>query len=137
MPQKRFVRNIFIIFGVVFIALILWFVNQQGNVAGNWETITNNYLGVFGYIIFIGLTLYAFVLRNPKRYKGSGFIDNSIEDIILGGVIGILFAGLIGQLNTLGILIDEIVTASLTISDIQTIVVIVWVLVGLVKGVTS
>jgi len=49
---------------------------------------------------------------------------------MLCGIIGVLFAISFQILNSAGILIDEFITASLTLREVQVVVVIVWVIIG-------
>jgi len=50
-------------------------------------------------------------------------------------MIGAGFAGLIGLWNTQGIIIDEFVNATTTITDIQTGIIALWVFAGAILGV--
>ena len=51
--------------------------------------------------------------------------------------IGIGMAGLFGYWNANGILIDEYIAGSITITDLQTIVVFLWAIVGVILGVSK
>ena len=57
-----------------------------------------------------------------------------LETCLVCVIIGVGFAGLFGYMNTAGILVDEYITATLTITDLQTVVVLVWGLVGAIWG---
>ena len=46
-------------------------------------------------------------------------------------------AGLFGYWNANGILIDEYIAGSITITDLQTIVVFIWAIVGVILGVSK
>jgi len=50
-------------------------------------------------------------------------------------MIGIGMAGLFGYWNTHGILIDEYIAGSITITDLQTIVIFLWSILGVILGV--
>lgn len=58
-----------------------------------------------------------------------------LETVVVCIFIGIGFAGLLGYWNAQGILIDEYLTATLTITDLQTVVVVLWIFVGGILGV--
>ena len=58
-----------------------------------------------------------------------------IQTVLACLVIGVCFAGLLGYLNTNGIMVDEYITASFTITDLQTVVVALWIIVGQILGV--
>ena len=51
--------------------------------------------------------------------------------------IGIGMAGLFGYWNVNGILIDEYIAGTITITDLQTIVVFLWAIVGVILGVSK
>jgi len=55
--------------------------------------------------------------------------------VMLFGLGGIITAGLEEALYDKGILIDEFITGSITIADLMTITVILWILVGMIVAV--
>ena len=48
------------------------------------------------------------------------------------GGLGIILAYVLGELNTKGILIDEMITGSITITDVQTFLILFFMLCGLI-----
>lgn len=46
--------------------------------------------------------------------------------------LGVVIAYIVGLLNTEGIVIDEVITSTLTIVDIQTLIILLFILVGLI-----
>jgi hypothetical protein len=52
-------------------------------------------------------------------------------------MIGVGFAGLFGYWNAQGIIVDEYITGTITITDLQTAVVFVWAIIGAIMGVVS
>jgi hypothetical protein len=58
-----------------------------------------------------------------------------VTTVLVCTMIGIGFAGLLGYMNTNGILVDEYITATLTITDLQTTVILIWSIVGAIWGV--
>ena len=59
-----------------------------------------------------------------------------METVLACTFIGIGMAGLFGYWNANGILIDEYIAGSITIVDLQTIVVFLWAVVGVILGVS-
>jgi hypothetical protein len=57
-----------------------------------------------------------------------------LESVLGSLFIGVGFAGLLAYWNTNGIIIDEYLTATLTITDLQTMVIVLWVIVGVIWG---
>lgn len=51
--------------------------------------------------------------------------------ILLCGLIGVAFAIFIQLLNDAGILVDEFITASLTLREVQLVVIIFWFMIGI------
>lgn len=51
------------------------------------------------------------------------------------GMIGLLFAAIIQALYTRGILIDEMITGSITVPDLQSVIILVWIIVGVLLAV--
>jgi len=50
---------------------------------------------------------------------------------MLCGLIGVSLAIMFQILNTAEILVDEFITASLTLREVQVIIIIIWVIVGI------
>jgi len=50
---------------------------------------------------------------------------------ILGfGMLGVIFAGILKALYDNGIVVDEMITGSITITDLMTFLVLVWTIIG-------
>ena len=49
---------------------------------------------------------------------------------MLCGIIGIILAITLQLLNTAGIVIDEFISGTITIREVQAIVIIVWIIIG-------
>lgn len=58
-----------------------------------------------------------------------------LETVLICVIIGAGFAGLVGWMNLNGIIVDEYVNATTTITDIQTGIVFLWVFAGAILGV--
>ena len=58
-----------------------------------------------------------------------------MNSVLTCTIIGIGFAGLFGYWNANGILIDEYIAGTITITDLQTIVIFLWSLLGVILGV--
>jgi len=58
-----------------------------------------------------------------------------MEAVLTCIMIGVGFAGLLGYWNAQGILVDEYIAGSITITDLQTVVVFLFGIVGAVIGV--
>ncbi len=50
--------------------------------------------------------------------------------------LGIVIAYIVGLLNSEGLIIDEVITGTITIVDIQTLIILLFILVGLIMAAT-
>lgn len=65
-------------------------------------------------------------------------MDNDVQaglSIMLGGLVGILFAALELSLYNDGIFIDEFITGSLTIADLMAVTIILFTIIGVIVAV--
>lgn len=60
-----------------------------------------------------------------------GKSGKTVAIILLCGLIGVAFAIFIQMLNNAEILVDEFITASLTLREVQLIVVVFWFVMGI------
>lgn len=65
-------------------------------------------------------------------------MDSDVESglvVMLFGVAGIVIAGLEHALYTRGVLIDDFIINSVTIADLMTLTIIVWLLLGMIVAI--
>lgn len=118
---------------IIFIALAIYLIilNQVDRIdiiGGEWSTITNQITTYFPQLV--GIVLGFILIIQDVGYSET----SSARLFLLTGVTGIFFASLFYELNNDGIWIDEIVTASFTITDLQIIIVLFFILLGLLIG---
>ena len=53
------------------------------------------------------------------------------------GFMGVLIAAIVNTLNTEGTLVDEFITGSVTITDLMSVIIIIFLVVAVVYAVTS
>lgn len=128
--RKRTLNRVIIL---VFIAMAIYLVilnriDIWGSIGGNWTLITNQILGYFPQIVGIGLG-FILIIRD-YGYSGT----STARLLLITGLEGIFFASLFYELYNDGIWIDEIVTASFTIGDLQFITVLFFLLLGILIG---
>jgi len=56
--------------------------------------------------------------------------ERSFAIVTLCGIVGILLAITIQILNTSGIIVDEFITGSITLREVQAMTIIIWLLLG-------
>ena len=65
-------------------------------------------------------------------------VDRDVQCGLLvfgSGMIGIIFAGILKALYDRGIVIDEMITGSITITDVMGITILLWLLIGVMIAV--
>lgn len=112
------------VFGIFIYFVVINIVNQTGLIGGNWVTINTNMMSNAPYIIGIAL---GFILLIKA-------VDTILNSILVCSFMGVFFSGLFYNLNTNGIWIDEIVSASFTITDLQFVIVLFWMMMGILIG---
>jgi hypothetical protein len=130
MRKKR--RNqfaiILVILGVGVYAVLLNQVDQIGIIGGNWTSITNSILSYLPQLVGISLG-FVLLVKDKGNYS-----TTPIRLMLLTSIIGVVFASLFFEMFNDGIWIDEIVTATYTITDFQFTVILLFFLVGILLG---
>lgn len=128
--RKQTRSKIIILLVVCFVIYLLLLnkVDQIGNMGGDWGIITTTITGYLPHIVGI-LLGFIFILKDVgNRSTSTGRL------FLLTSVVGILFSSLFYELNEDGIWIDEIVTASFTITDLQIVIILFFILIGIIVG---
>ena len=68
------------------------------------------------------------------RKKTIKQLGSILGDILICGIIGLMFAGLCTYLYNNGIWLDEFIKAPNTIEDFNTIIIIIWLFIGVIVG---
>lgn len=127
--KKRRQRVILtLLIGIVVFIVILNVINQGGLVSGDWTSITASFIKYLPPIVGIGLGI-TILMRDEGNYS-----TIPIRIMIITGMIGVCFSWLFYELYVDAIWVDEIVTATFTITDLQFIVVLFSVFFGMILG---
>jgi len=118
-------RNMFLVLGIFLAIIIINAMQQYSIVEGDYSIISTRILGIVPMLI--GLALGFAYLKGQRN-------RTPIATIIISAVIGICFASSIGYLYTNGIWFDTVITGDNTILDYQTLIVLVWMIVGIIVG---
>jgi len=131
MKMRKKDRSKVIILLIICVSVYLIIMNTVvtgGVIGGNWNTITTSITSYLPYLIGIVFG-FIFIIKDVGKSKtASGRL------FLLTGLVGILFSGLFYELNNDGIWIDEIITASFTITDLQVVTILFFILVGALVG---
>lgn len=125
--RQRHQIIIYTLLGIAIYIIVMQMVKTTGDIGGDWDTISSTFIGSLPHLFGIALG-FVLLIKNQSRY------GTMYSSILPSGITGIFFAGLFYYLNTNNIWIDEIVTASFTITDLQTVVVLFWLLIGILVG---
>jgi len=123
--QRKFL-TVFAFIGIISAIIILNIVDQQNILGGDFTTMVNNSIGLIPQLFGIVLGIISL-----NRDYGNRTLYASI---VIMGLIGIFISSLFYELNILGIWIDELITASFTITDLQFVVVLWALILGFMVG---
>ena len=126
--QTRFKVIILLIVCLGIYITLLNRIDQFSIIGGDWTLITSTMSGYLPQLVGI---LFGFILILKdvgKRNTSTGRL------FLLTAIVGVLFASLFYELNADSIWIDEIVTATFTITDFQIIIILFFVLIGFIIG---
>lgn len=59
-----------------------------------------------------------------------GINERAFAITVLCGVVGVLLAITIQLLNSAGILVDEFITGTITLREVQLVIIIIWIVMG-------
>ena len=129
--DRRFYIIVGLLFGIYVYFWILNKVDQMGVIGGDWSTITSSIISYSPYLIGLGLG-FAFLIRDRGNRN-----TTPIRITLLTGVIGVCLSGLFYELNTDGIWVNDIISASYTITDFQFTLVVVFLILGMIMGLSK
>lgn len=117
-----------ILIGIGIYTIILSNVDRFVNVGGDWNTIT---IQVLDYLpSLIGLALGLTILIKDKG-RGS---STPMRIMLITGLLGVCFSGLFYEMYIDNIWLDEIITATFTITDFQLVIVLCSLIFGIILG---
>jgi len=125
--RRQFVLLTLLI-GIVVFIVILNVINQGGYIGGEWTVITASFIEYLPPILGIGIG-FTLLMRDSGNYS-----TTPIRMMIITGIIGVCFSWLFYELYIDGIWVDEIVTATFTITDLQIITIMFSLFYGVVIG---
>jgi len=109
--------------------------HMHGTLTGNWTLVAQEVTKYWVALAALGLTFYMF-----SYYMGSHGRDSSKRDagalaLQIGlGAAGVIMSDVLYRLNTNGIIVDELITGSITVTDLMVVNCLVWIIMGLIAG---
>lgn len=114
-------------FGFFIVAFALYYININNIESSSWDLILNQYWALFGWIFLIGISFI---------YLLSQSLD-MLRNIAFSSFIGIGFSAIIGYMYNNSIYFDTIIIGDNLLWEIQLIIVLMWLFIGIIKGATS
>jgi H+/Cl- antiporter ClcA len=106
-------------------------VDRFSLIAGNFTVITTQLIDYLPSLIIMG---FGFTILIKDTGHGS---TTPIRLMLVTGIIGSALSGLFFELNADSIWINDVVTASFTITDLQLVIVIASLIAGMIIGLSS
>ena len=117
---------------VAFVVAIIIFM-QLPNVfpSEDWTTMRNNFITIMPWLLLfgIGIVSLGYIMTLGEEYW--------TFPLLTCFVISIGMSMLLRTLYDQGIVIDEMVTGTITITDLQFIIILAWTVLGILLGVTK
>lgn len=127
---------LFPILGVMaFVIIIILFVYLPDIYPSeDWATLRTNFIQLMPWLLMtgIGISLLVYTMRSRPA-------NLYVYTAPMGAMIGVGAAMMIGVLDDLGVIIDEITTihTSITVTDLQLVAIVAWTMMGLIAGVMN
>ncbi len=117
--------TIIFILSLTIVGLVMHQIGVYNIMSGSWSTISTIYFSVFAELLVMGFSLY--ILFTANNF-------NLMRDMLTGILLGSAFSSLLYTLNNSGILLDEYITSSLTITDLMAVVIIIFAILSMIIG---
>ncbi len=128
--RKRALIPVFVFIALVLLAVVLRNINSGTSISES--EIATYYIAVMPAIFLIAIGFISIVMTLGSRARSKAGIM-----VFLGGLEGVFFAYFVHTLYNLGLVIDEYITGTITINELDAIIVIIWIVVGALLGVLS
>ena len=113
--------------GLALVAVIISLLSSRGLTVGSWDLINAEFIALFSWLFAMGLAL-AYFLQDGL---------DTLRCVLFGSIIGISVSIIIGYMYNNGIWFDTVIIGDNLLWEVQLIVVVMWVVVGIIKGVAD
>ncbi len=113
--------------GLSLVAIIITMINNRGLVTGDWDLINAEFITMFTWLFALGVAIVYFLQ--------SGL--DALRCILFSSIIGISISVLIGYMYNNNIWFDTVIVGDNLLWEVQLIIVITWIIVGIIKGVAD
>jgi len=126
---RKLMKNMYVVVGIPFVILVLVYINNSGIITDvNLNNVISNLILVFPSLFLMLLSLYGLTIQKKKDVL-------ILTNTVLGSLLGVFTAYLFSVLYTNNIWLDDVITATFTINDLQVLTVIYCIIVGFLSGV--
>lgn len=109
--------------GLSIVSIILYIAQDRQWYLGNWGLIGDELIALFGWLFAFGIAIIYFI--QPL---------DMLRCLIYSASIGISISVIVGYMYNNNILFDSIITGVNTLWEIQFIIIVLWIFVGIIKG---
>ncbi len=113
--------------GLALISIIITMINNRGMLTGDWGLINTGLITMFTWLFALGVAIVYFL---------QGELD-TLRCILFSSIIGISISMLMGYMYNNGIWFDTVIVGDNLLWEVQLIIVITWIIVGIIKGVAD
>ncbi len=113
--------------GLALVSIIITMINNRGMLTGDWGLINTGLITMFTWLFALGVAIVYFL---------QGELD-TLRCILFSSIIGISISMLVGYMYNNGIWFDTVIVGDNLLWEVQLIIVITWIIVGIIKGVAD
>ena len=129
--RRQSITIILVVIGISIFIILTNVVDRFGLIAGNFTIITDQLIDYLPSLIIMGFG-FTILVRDTGHSS-----TTPIRLMLITGLIGSALSGLFYELNLDSIWIDDVVTATFTITDLQVVIVIASLIAGMVIGLSK
>lgn len=113
--------------GLALASLVITMITNRGIVVGDWALINAELITMFTWLFALGIAIVYFLQ--------SGL--DTLRCILFSSIIGVSISVLIGYMYNNNIWFDTVIVGDNLLWEVQLIIVITWIIVGIIKGVAD
>jgi len=113
--------------GLALASLVITMITNRGIVVGEWALINSQLITMFTWLFALGIAIVYFMQ--------SGL--DTLRCILFSAMIGVSISVLIGYMYNNAIWFDTVIVGDNLLWEVQLIIVITWIVVGIIKGVAD
>ncbi len=113
--------------GLAVVSIILTMMNNNGTITGDWDLINSELITMFTWLFALGIAIVYFLQGGLS----------TMRCVLFSAIIGVSISVLIGYMYDNAIWFDTVIVGDNLLWEVQLIIVITWLIVGIIKGVVD